>query len=168
MMKKYAAIVMMICLSASLLMGCGGSGGGEDKSSAAGSKAEAQEETAQAEEAQQAETGQEEAVAFEAQEEAQTDQLVSRDMPAPADGYIVFVKDANTEEPLADVRIQFCSDVQCLMGKTDDKGCAVFDEAPGNYTAHVLKAPEGYEKTDEELALTKTEHTAVFKLSKAK
>ena len=125
MMKKYAAIVMMICLSASLLMGCGGSGGGEDKSSAAGSKAEAQEETAQAEEqqqgetaqaeeAQQAETGQEEAVAFEAQEEAQTDQLVSRDMPAPADGYIVFVKDANTEEPLADVRIQFCSDVQCL------------------------------------------------------
>ena len=177
MMKKYAAIVMMICLSASLLMGCGGSGGGEDKSSAAGSKAEAQEETAQAEEqqqgetahaeeAQQAETGQEEAVSFEAQEEAQTDQLVSRDMPAPADGYIVFVKDANTEEPLADVRIQFCSDVQCLMGKTDNSGAAVFNVDPGNYEAHVYKPPVGYQKCSDTFKLTPDDRVAVFTLLK--
>ena len=176
-MKKYAAVVMMICLSASLLMGCGGSGGGEDKSSAAGSKAEAQEETAQAEEqqqgetaqaeeAQQAETGQEEAVAFEAQEEAQTDQLVSRDMPAPADGYIVFVKDANTEEPLADVRIQFCSDVQCLMGKTDNSGAAVFNVDPGNYEAHVYKPPVGYQKCSDTFKLTPDDRVAVFTLLK--
>ena len=102
---------------------------------------------------------------------------VNADVAAPAanagaktsDGkYEIYVLDAETEEPVTGVKVQFCSDTQCLMGKTDDKGCAVFDEAPGNYTAHVLKAPEGYEKTDEELALTKTEHTAVFKLSKAK
>ena len=27
-MKKYVAIIVMICLSMSLLMGCGGTGGG--------------------------------------------------------------------------------------------------------------------------------------------
>ena len=42
--------------------------------------------------------------------------------------------------------IQFCSDVQCMMGKTDADGVAEFEEAPGHYTVHLLKVPEGYAK----------------------
>ena len=43
-MRKYVAIIIMICLSASLLMGCGGSGGG-DKNEGAQPKTEAQQQT---------------------------------------------------------------------------------------------------------------------------
>ena len=63
-MRKYIAIVMMICLSASLLTGCGGSGGG-GRSMGGQPKSETRTDAAQ------------------------------------ADGYVIFVKDANTEEPLA-------------------------------------------------------------------
>lgn len=46
-MRKCAAIVIMICLTASLLMSCGGSGGG-DKNGGAQSKAEVLALTVQA------------------------------------------------------------------------------------------------------------------------
>ena len=46
-MRKCAAIVIMICLTASLLMSCGGSGGG-DKNEGAQSKAEVLTLTVQA------------------------------------------------------------------------------------------------------------------------
>ena len=115
-MRKYVAIIIMICLSASLLMGCGGSGGG-DKSKEAQSKAEAQ--------------------ADEQPEKKLTSQSLSQ-----TDGYLIFVKDANTEEPLAGVKVQFCSDTQCMMGRTDNTGVAVFNMEPGNYEAHILKQPE--------------------------
>ena len=117
-MRKYVAIIIMICLSASLLMGCGGSGGG-DKSKEAQSKAEAQ--------------------ADEQPEKKLTSQSLSQ-----TDGYLIFVKDANTEEPLAGVKVQFCSDTQCMMGRTDNTGVAVFNMEPGNYEAHILKQPDGY------------------------
>ena len=79
-----------------------------------------------------------------------------------------YTVDAESEAPLAGVKVQFCSDTQCMMGKTDENGCAVFMSDPGNYTAHILKAPEGYAKTGEEAVMTKDVHTATFKLNKAK
>lgn len=139
-MRKYVAIIIMICLSASLLMGCGGSGGG-DKSKEAQSKAEAQ--------------------ADEQPEKKLTSQSLSQ-----TDGYLIFVKDANTDEPLADVRVQFCSDTQCMMGRTDNTGVAVFNMEPGNYEAHILKQPDGYQKNNETAKLTATDKTAVFLLLK--
>ena len=47
--------------------------------------------------------------------------------------------------------VQFCSDTTCMMGKTDENGVAVFQMEEGPvYTIHMLKVPEGYQKTSEE------------------
>lgn len=46
--------------------------------------------------------------------------------------------------------VQFCSDTTCTLGKTDGKGVAEFEAEEGQYTIHILKVPEGYEKTNEE------------------
>ena len=47
-------------------------------------------------------------------------------------------------KPVSGVTIQFCSDTECLLGTTDEKGTAVFEKEAGSYTVHVLKVPEGY------------------------
>ena len=65
--------------------------------------------------------------------------------PTSGDAYEITVLDANGE-PVQGATIQFCSDVQCMMGKTDADGVATFEEGPGHYTVHVLKVPEGYAK----------------------
>lgn len=67
------------------------------------------------------------------------------------DGYVVLVTDADGA-PIVGASVQFCSDTQCMMGKTDDTGCAIFKVDPGKYTVHVLKA-EGYVVTEEEYAV---------------
>ena len=36
------------------------------------------------------------------------------------------------------------------MGKTDAQGLASFEVPEGNYTVHILKVPEGYEKNPTE------------------
>ena len=177
-MKKYIAIVVMICLSAPLLMGCDVFGG-RGRSAGAQSGEKAHVETAQAEVQQQAkaqaETAQEEVQAVEAQaetvqeeEQAETraDQQVTWELPSQTDGYIIFVRDANTEEPLAGVRVQFCSDTMCMMGVTDNTGAAVFNMDPGNYEAHILKQPAGYQKNSETANLTAADKIAVFTLLK--
>ena len=175
-MKKYMATIVMICLSASLLMGCGGSGGG-DTNKGAQSKTEAQAETVQAEAQQQADAVQEEAQqqtdapktemkTAEAQADKQPGKQMTSQSFAKTDGYLIFVKDANTEEPLAGVKVQFCSDTQCMMGRTDNTGVAVFNMEPGNYEAHILKQPDGYQKNNETAKLTATDKTAVFMLLK--
>ena len=162
-MKKYMAIVVSICMSASLLMGCGSSGGGKNMD--AQPKEEAQQEVQQETEAQ-ADTAQEEVQAVETQAEEQADEKVTGEMPSQTDGYIVFVKDANTDEPLAGVKVQFCSDSQCMMGLTDNTGAAVFKMDPGNYDAHILKPPAGYQKSSETAKLTATDKVAVLALLK--
>ena len=48
--------------------------------------------------------------------------------------------------PVVGATVQFCSDMQCMMGKTDENGVAEFDEVPGNYTVHLLKVPDGFAK----------------------
>ena len=166
-MKKYVAIAVMICLCASLLMGCGGSGGG-GKNVGAQSKAEAQEKTAQAEVQKQAEaqekTAQKEVLAVEAQEEVQADQQVTRELPSQTDGYLIFVKDANTDEPLEGVKVQFCSDTECILGETGDDGTAGFDREAGTYTIHILQPPEGYAADDTEYAAPLTPGTTTIVL----
>ena len=132
-MKKYVAIVVMICLIAPLLMGFGGGG---------------------------------KSVGEQSGEEAQADEQVTGEFPSQTDGYIIFVKDANTEEPLAGVKVQFCSDTMCMMGVTDNTGAAVFNMDPGNYEAHILKQPKGYQKSSETANLTADDRIAVIGLLK--
>lgn len=64
------------------------------------------------------------------------------------DGYIIMVTDPD-QAPVKGALVQFCSDSMCMMGKTDDTGCAVFKVEPGKYTVHILKA-EGYVVPKEE------------------
>ena len=63
--------------------------------------------------------------------------------------YEVLVNDA-AGKPVPGVTIQFCSDTECIMGTTNDKGIAAFDKEAGSYTIHVLKVPEGYAPDDTE------------------
>ena len=71
--------------------------------------------------------------------------------------YRVIVTDSNGD-PVKGATIQFCDDTACMMGKTDSDGIASFpDAAEGHpYTVHVLKAPEGYEKNEEEFTALDT------------
>ena len=63
--------------------------------------------------------------------------------------YEVLVNDAGGN-PVEGVTVQFCSGTECIMGKTDEKGIAVFEKEAGTYTVHVLKVPEGYTAYDTE------------------
>jgi thiol-disulfide isomerase/thioredoxin len=81
--------------------------------------------------------------------------------------YIILVQDADDASPLSGAMVQFCSDTQCMVGRTDATGAASFEVDPGNYTAHVLRVPEGYEATEEEIALSADNRTAVFAIHKA-
>lgn len=130
--------VIALTMGIALLTGCGSSQGDQSKQSASAVK-----ETVKA-------------------------SAVNQGANAADNKYAIYVLDAETEEPMQGVRVKFCSDTLCMMGKTDANGCASFDSDPGNYTAHILKAPEGYEKNDEELVLTAEVRTATFKLTKAK
>ena len=66
--------------------------------------------------------------------------------------YQVLVTDTE-DAPVSGVMVQFCSDTECMMGKTDDEGLAAFDQPAGTYTVHILKVPEGF-------AADSTEYTA--------
>ena len=60
----------------------------------------------------------------------------------------VIVNDANG--PVQGVTIQFCDESTCNLGKTDANGIATFEFPEGTaYEVHVLKVPEGYQKTGE-------------------
>ena len=64
-------------------------------------------------------------------------------------GYTVLVTNENGE-PVSGVTVQFCSDTECMMGKTDGNGEASFAKGPGSYTVHILKPAEGYLKDNTE------------------
>ena len=86
--------------------------------------------------------------------------------PNDAGVYRIIVVD-ETGAPVEKATIQFCSDVQCMMGKTDADGLVTFDVPEGSYTVHVLKVPEGYEKNPDEFTLpaTYSDLSIVLKLS---
>ena len=67
--------------------------------------------------------------------------------------------------PVAGAKVQFCSDMQCMIGTTDDNGVAEFDEEPGHYTVHLLKPPEGFakDKTEYEAPAVPGDVTIVLK-----
>lgn len=64
-------------------------------------------------------------------------------------GYQVKVVDPRGE-PVPDVMVQFCSETECVLEKTDAEGVAVFDMPAGEYTIHLLKVPDGYAEDDTE------------------
>lgn len=71
-------------------------------------------------------------------------------VPSQNGKYNVHVRNSEGEA-VEGVTIQFCSDESCTLGKTDASGLASFEAAEGQvYTIHVLKVPEGVEKTGEE------------------
>lgn len=86
----------------------------------------------------------------------------------PSEGtYTIRVKDADDSAPLSGAMVQFCSDTQCLTGNTGTDGTVSFEAAPGDYTVHILKTPEGYEATEEELTLTAEDREAAFSLHRS-
>ena len=167
-MKKYVSILLAAILSASLLAGCGGSG----KSGQQPAK-EAQEQAAQPEETETEEAGSVEdgAQAAAAKEDPQAAAAEAKDDPqtdaaADSDAYLVYVKDAETMAPMPGVNVQFCSDVLCQMGKTDENGVAAFHSDPGTYTVHLMKAPDGYVSSTEEFTLDQDTREATYFLEK--
>ena len=142
-MKKIVVFVIALTMGIALLTGCGTSGNKDRLNKTASAASETVKTTV-------------------------TGQDAGQGAKTPDNKYVIYVQDAETEEPIPGVRVKFCSDSMCMMGKTDEKGCALFDQDPGEYTAHILKAPEGYEKNEEEIVLTADEHIATFKLNKIK
>ena len=67
--------------------------------------------------------------------------------------------------PIEGVMVQFCSDTQCMMGKTGEDGIAAFDVPAGNYTIHLLKVPTGYEKDSKEYSAPETPELVVLTLN---
>ena len=91
-------------------------------------------------------------------------ELLDGTQPAAADAvvennngaYRVIVSDQDGN-PVKGVVVQFCSDVTCTLAKTDADGLASFDADEGQvYTIHILKAPEGFEKNNEEFRTLET------------
>ena len=66
-----------------------------------------------------------------------------------ADAYTVIVMDEDGN-PVPGAKVQFCSDVECVAGVTDESGTARFDKEAGAYTVHILEVPNGYAPDDTE------------------
>ena len=147
-MKKALALLLSIGMSAALLTGCGG--GGKTGSSPSGTAAQETQKTEQA----------------SAAAETQKDTAGAPAVPSAENTYLILVQDADDASPLSGVTVQFCSDTECMVNRTDENGSAAFEAEPGNYTAHVLKVPTGYEANKEELSLTAENRMASFSLRK--
>ena len=193
-MKKYVSILLAAILGASLLAGCGGSGKSGQQPAKEAQEQAAQPEKTKTEEAGSVEDA---AQADEAKDDAQADAAAAKDDPqadaaaaeddpqtdaaaskdglqadadtaADSDAYLVYVKDAETMAPMPGVNVQFCSDVMCQMGKTDENGVAAFHSDPGTYTVHLMKAPDGYVSSTEEFTLDQDNREATWLLEKQK
>lgn len=80
--------------------------------------------------------------------------------------YRVIVNDSNG--PVQGVTIQFCDESTCNLGKTDANGIATFEFPEGKaYEVHVLKVPEGYQKTGETFKTLSTYSDVVITIDKA-
>ena len=156
-MKKYLSILLAAILCSSILAGCGGSGKSVQQPAE-----ETKEQAAQPEKTEEAGAKENAAQADAAQDSAQS----AADTAANSGAYTVCVMDAETMNPIPDVRVQFCSDSMCRMGKTDENGLAKFEVDPGTYTVHMMKAPEGYVKSEEEFTLDKDNRDVTYYLSK--
>ena len=77
--------------------------------------------------------------------------------------YIVLVTDENGA-PVPGVKVQFCSDAECMLGETGAAGTAQFDQAAGAYTVHIQKSPEGYAADSTEYKVPSTPGTTTIVL----
>ncbi|MER2027444.1 MAG: TlpA disulfide reductase family protein [Lachnospiraceae bacterium] len=148
-MKKLFATLITVSVVVSLLSGCGGSNG------SGGSGGSAGDQQAPAQTAAQGAGG------------SSKDEGAPPTVSDAENTYIILVQDADDASPISGAVVQFCSSTQCMVGRTDATGAASFESDPGSYTAHVLKVPEGYEVTGEEIALSADNRTAVFAIRKA-
>ena len=74
----------------------------------------------------------------------------------PGNVYRVIVQD-ESGAGVKGAKVQFCSDVQCTLGETDENGIASFkDFDEGSYTVHVLTVPEGFAEDKSEYEAPKT------------
>ena len=156
-MKKYISILLAAVLCTSIFAGCGGSGKSGQQPAE-----ETQEKAVQSEKTAETVAKEDAAQANAAQDSAQA----AADTAANSGAYLIYVLDAETMEPIPGVRVQFCSDSLCRMGKTDENGVAMFDSEPGTYTVHMMKAPDGYVKSEEEITLDKNNRKASYLLAK--
>ena len=140
-MKKILSMILILTIGAALLAGCGGSSQG---TGTAGGTATASSVSA-------ADPAADNSTAAE----------------VPEGSYVIYVLDEESGDPIEDAIVQFCSDTECRTGISDAAGKAVFESAPGDYTAHVLKAPEGYDAGSEEFDLTPEVRSIEIKLKKA-
>ena len=148
-MKKLFAALLTVSVVVSLLSGCGGSNG------SGGSGGSAGDQQAPAQTASQGAGG------------SSNENGAPPTVSDAENTYIILVQDADDASPISGAVVQFCSSTQCMVGRTDTTGAASFESDPGSYTAHVLKVPEGYEVTGEEIALSADNRTAVFAIRKA-
>ena len=140
-MRKILSMILILTMGAALLAGCGGSSQG---TGTAGGAATASSVSAA---------------------DPAADNPAAAEVPEGS--YVIYVLDEESGDPIEDAVVQFCSDTLCQTGKSDAAGKAVFESDPGNYTAHVLKAPEGYDVGSEEFDLTPEVRSVEIKLKKA-
>ncbi|MDO4803333.1 MAG: hypothetical protein Q4A32_00755 [Lachnospiraceae bacterium] len=143
-MKKAASIFLALCLGAALFAGCAQQGGLAD----ADGLSDAQ-------------------VAAEAAAGAEGN-LPADGEDVPEGAYVIVVQDADDGTPIKDVMVQFCSDAECRMEKSDGDGRVAFEADPGKYTVKLLKVPSGYAGSEEEIAMTASSRKTVITLKKTK
>ena len=117
-MRKILSMILILTMGAALLAGCGGSSQGTGTAGNAATSSSVSEADPAAANSAAAEV--------------------------PEGSYVIYVLDEESDDPIEGVIVQFCSDTECRTGTSDAAGKAVFEAAPGNYTTHVLKAPEKY------------------------
>ena len=140
-MRKILSMILILTMGVALLAGCGGSSQG---TGTAGGTTTASSVSAA---------------------DPAADNPVAAEVPEGS--YVIYVLDEESGDPIEDAVVQFCSDTLCQTGKSDATGKAVFEADPGNYTTHVLKAPEGYDAGSEEFDLTPEVRSVEIKLKKA-
>ena len=121
--KTYTAAALLLCVS--ILSSCGGKA-----PAAVDTTADTQSSTVQ-------------------ETVGQTVSETTENETSSAAGYNVLVTDENGA-PVKGVTVQFCSDIECVLGTTGEDGIASFEGDEGDYTAHILSAPDGYMSDDTE------------------
>ena len=71
------------------------------------------------------------------------------------DAYILHVIDQDGA-PVPDVRVKFCTDLTCMMQKSDETGTVTFAGAPDVYHVELYRVPEGYSFDPEFELVTET------------
>ncbi|MBQ9458994.1 MAG: hypothetical protein IJU66_03590 [Oscillospiraceae bacterium] len=144
MKKRTISIIAAILACAVVFAGCGGQKNNSAENSA---------QTAQAESS--------------AQDTAQnTAQDAAQDTVQTPACYRILVTD-EAGNPVEGVSVQFCSDTLCKLAPTGADGTASFDDPEGDYTVHILKAPDGYEKDGAEYAVPQKYGTLTIVLKRS-